>query len=260
MLLVLDVGNTHIVVGVYRGEELLQHWRLHTNQKATEDEYGIMLHNLLQCEKISTEEITGIAISSVVPPVTSILRKLAQKYYQLTPLILSPDITTGLVNLCDHPTELGADRIANAVAAINKYGTPLIIVDFGTATTFCVIDEEGRYTGGAIAPGVNISAEALYQAASKLTRVEIRKPSQVIAKNTTEAVQSGIYFGYAGLIDGIITRMKEQLPLSPKVIATGGLSQLIASETKTIDEVDSFLTLEGLRLIFCKNRELCDVK
>lgn len=254
MLLVFDVGNTHIVIGVYKGGELVQHWRLHTNQKATEDEYGIMLKNLLLVENATSEEITGIAISSVVPPVTSVLRKLAEKYYHLTPLILGPGVETGLVNCCDHPTELGADRIANAIAAINRYGAPLIVVDFGTATTVCVIDEQERYIGGVIAPGVTISAEALYQAASKLTRVEIKKPPSVIAKNTTEAVQAGIYFGYAGLIDGIITRIKEKLSINPKVVATGGLAPLISPETETIDEVNSFLTLEGLRIIFNQSK------
>lgn len=253
MLLVFDVGNTHIVVGIYKEDKLVQHWRLHTNQRATEDEYAILLRNLLLAENITPNEITGIAVSSVVPPVTGILRKLAEKYYQINPLILGSDVKTDLINLCDQPTELGADRIANAIAGMAQYGTPLIIVDFGTATTFCVIDEKGRYIGGAISPGVNISTEALYQAASKLTRVEIKKPPSVIAKNTTEAVQSGIYFGYAGLIDGIIMRMKEKLAMDPKVIATGGLAPLICAETTTINEVDSFLTLEGLRLIYIQN-------
>lgn len=250
MLLVMDVGNTHIVIGVYKEEKLSRQWRLHTNQKATEDEYAILLRNLLYEEGLYPADITGFAISSVVPPVTSTMQKLAEKYYEHTPLILGPGVESGLINLCDHPNELGADRIANAIAAIEQYGAPLIIVDFGTATTFCVIDEEGRYCGGAIAPGVNIAAEALYEAASKLTRVEIKRPPSVIATNTTEAVQSGIYFGYVGLIDGIISRIKEKMETKPKVVATGGVAKLICVETSFIDEVNPFLTLEGLRIIY----------
>jgi type III pantothenate kinase len=255
LLLVMDVGNTNIVLGVYKQDHLLHHWRLQTDRNATEDEYGVLLKNLLSHEGLSLNEIGGVIISSVVPPLTIVLTRLTQKYMNQTPLILGPGVKTGLNIKYDNPREVGADRIANAVAALELYGAPLIIVDFGTATTFCFIDEEGNYVGGAITPGVNISAEALYQRAAKLTRVEIVKPETVVGRNTVHAVQAGIYYGYVGVVDEIVTRMKALLKKRPKVVATGGLAQLICGDTKTIDVVNPHLTLEGLKLIYERNQK-----
>ncbi|WP_044641836.1 type III pantothenate kinase [Risungbinella massiliensis] len=255
MLFVIDIGNTNIVMGVYQGDRLAYQWRVQTNRNATEDEYAMVFQNLLTHAEISVEEITGIAVSSVVPPVTYVMRKLSEKYFGQTPIILGPGVKTGLNLYCDNPREVGADRIANAVAGVEIYGAPLIIVDFGTATTFCCIDEQERYLGGAICPGVNISAEALYQRAAKLTRVEMVNPGQVIGRNTTHSVQSGIYYGYVSMVDGIVKRMKKEFQQSPKVIATGGLANLFFDDTETIDEVNPYLTLIGLKKIFERNQK-----
>jgi type III pantothenate kinase len=249
LLLVMDVGNTNIVLGIYRKEKLLHHWRLQTNRHATEDEYGMQLANLLSYTNLSIKDVGAAILSSVVPPLTIVLRRMAEKYLGLTPLILGPGIRTGLNIKYDNPREVGADRIANAVAGIEKYGAPLVIVDFGTATTFCFIDEEENYVGGAIAPGISISMEALYQRAAKLTRVEIDKPDSVVGKNPVQSMQAGIYYGYVGLVDEIVTRMKKMMRQRPTVVATGGYASLICKDTKTIDKVDPLLTLEGLKLI-----------
>jgi len=254
LLLVMDVGNTNIVLGVYDGDELIEQWRLHTDRNATEDEYGMMLKNLFSHRSLVFEQVKGVIISSVVPPLTVVLKRMSEKYLNHTPLILGPGVKTGLNIKYDNPREVGADRIANAVAAIELYGAPLIIVDFGTATTFCFIDEEGNYVGGAITPGVTISAEALYQRAAKLTRVEIAKPDSVVGRNTVQAVQAGIYYGYVGVVDEIVSRMSKMLKKRPKVVATGGLAQLICGDAKTIDVVDSHLTLEGLKIIYERNQ------
>lgn len=253
LLLVMDVGNTNIVFGVYRQEKLLHHWRIHTDRNATEDEYGMQLKNLLSYKNVETEEIEGVILSSVVPPLTFVLRKMIENYFHRIPVILGPGVKTGLNIKYDNPREVGADRIANAVAGIKIYGPPLIIVDFGTATTFCYIDEAGDYIGGAITPGLNISAEALYQRAAKLTRVEITRPDSVVGKNTVQSMQAGIYYGYVGVIDEIVSRMKKLFVKRPKVVATGGLAPLMSEDTKTIDEVNPFLTLEGLRYIYERN-------
>ena len=255
LLLVMDVGNTNIVLGIYRQEKLLHHWRLQTNRHATEDEYGMQLANLLSyTNNVSMNEVGAVILSSVVPPLTIVLRKMAEKYFGLTPLILGPGVRTGLNIKYDNPREVGADRIANAVAGIEKYGAPLVIVDFGTATTFCFIDEEGNYIGGAIAPGISISTEALYQRAAKLTRVEIDKPDSVVGKNPVQSMQAGIYYGYVGLVDEVVTRMKKLLHKRPTVVATGGYASLICRDTQTIDQVDPLLTLEGLKLIYERNQ------
>ncbi|MXQ54542.1 type III pantothenate kinase [Shimazuella alba] len=253
MLLVMDVGNTNIVFGIYDQEKLLHHWRMQTDRNATEDEYAMTFKHLLSHVGLEFSQIKGAILSSVVPPITYVLRKLSEKYLMLSPLVLGPGVKTGLHIQTDDPREVGADRIANAVAAVELYGAPAIIVDFGTATTFCYVDEQARYFGGAIAPGVQISAEALYQRAAKLTRVEIVQPTEVVGKNTVHAVQSGIYYGYVGLVDGIVSRMKEQSVVTPTVIATGGLASLICHSTQTIDKVDPLLTLEGLKLIYKRN-------
>ena len=256
MLLVFDVGNTNMVLGVYEGTELKKHWRINTDKEKTSDEYGILISNLFQYDKVDMNSITDVIISSVVPNVMHSLENFCIKYCNKKPLIVGPGIKTGLNIKYDNPKQVGADRIVNAVAAIEKYKSPMIIIDFGTATTFCAISEKGDYLGGTIAPGIKISSEALFQRASKLPRVELAKPGTGICKNTVSAMQSGIIYGYVGLVDKIISMMKSELGGDDiKVIATGGLSVLIASETDSIDYVDKFLTLEGLRLIYDKNIE-----
>lgn len=256
MLLVFDVGNTNMVLGIYKDKELIKDWRINTDKEKTSDEYGILISSLFKYENIDMSEIQDIIISSVVPNVMHSLENFCIKYCNKQPLIVGPGIKTGLNIKYDNPKQLGADRIVNAVAGVEKYGYPLIIVDFGTATTFCAISEKGEYLGGTIAPGIKISSEALFQRASKLPRVELLKPGTTICKSTVSAMQSGIIYGYVGLVDKIISMMKEELNCnSVRVVATGGLAPLIASETDSIDNVDKFLTLEGLRVIHEKNRE-----
>ncbi len=244
-----------MVFGVYDGDELKHHWRMSTNRDQTEDEYGMYIHNLLQFHELTFADFNGIIISSVVPPIMFALEKMCSKYFGLEPIIIGPGIKTGLNIKYENPREVGADRIVNAVSAIDLYGSPLVIVDFGTATTFCYIDEEKGYMGGAIAPGINISTEALYTKASKLPRIEIAKPPQVVGKNTVHAMQAGIFYGYVGQVDEIVRRMKEQAKKPPTVVATGGLAPLIGQESKTIDIIDPFLTLKGLKMIYEKNKE-----
>lgn len=243
-----------MVLGVFDGDELKFHWRLSTNRGRTEDEYGMFISNLLSFHGLSFRDFRGIIISSVVPPVMFYLEKMCHKYFQLEPIVIGPGIKTGLNIKYENPREVGADRIVNAVAAIHLYGSPLVIVDFGTATTFCYIDENKNYTGGAIAPGINISTEALYTKASKLPRIEIAKPPSVVGKNTVHAMQAGIFYGYVGQVDEIVRRMKEQAKKPPTVVATGGLASLIGEESKTIDIIDPFLTLKGLKIIYEKNQ------
>jgi type III pantothenate kinase len=255
MILVIDVGNTNIVLGVYKDKELLHHWRLSTNRSATADEYGISMHQLFQYAGIPMSEISGVIISSVVPPLMRTLEHLCVKYVRKVPLIVGPGVKTGLNIRYENPREVGADRIVNAVAAIEKYGAPLIVVDFGTATTFDYIDERGDYLGGAIVPGISISTEALYQRAAKLPRIELVKPKSVIGRNPVTSMQAGIIFGYAGQVDGIVNRIRTEFGVTPHVVATGGLAELISAESETVNEVDPLLTLEGLRLIYERNQE-----
>ena len=249
MLLAIDVGNTHIMLGVYREENILVYWRLATRKESTEDELGMVIKDLLHNSRINLSDISLIAISSVVPPLMYSLERMANKYFNLEPLVVGPGIKTGLNIVTDNPREVGADRIVNAVAAYNLYDGPLIIVDFGTATTFCAVSKNGEYLGGVIAPGIGISLEALFDKAAKLPRVEIIKPLQVIGKDTVSSMQSGIVFGYVGQVDGIVRRMMKEFPEEPKVIATGGFAPMIARESETIYKVNSLLTLEGLRII-----------
>lgn len=255
LIFVLDVGNTNTVLGVYEKDELKYHWRIETNRSKTEDEYGMLVKSLFEHVGIRFEDIHGIIISSVVPPIMFSLERMCQKYFHVNPLIVGPGIKTGLDIKYDNPREVGADRIVNAVAGIHEYGSPLIIVDFGTATTYCYINEKEQYMGGAIAPGIGISTEALYTRASKLPRIEIAAPDHIIGKSTVAAMQSGIFYGFVGQVDGIVSRMKAYSKIEPKVIATGGLASLIANESETIDLVDPFLTLKGLRLIYKRNME-----
>lgn len=255
MLLVLDVGNTNTVLGVFEDDQLTQHWRIETSRNKTEDEFGMLIKLLFEHVGLKFGDFEGIIISSVVPPIMAALERMCKKYFNKTPVIVGPGIKTGLNIKYDNPKEVGADRIVNAVAAIHAYGGPLIIVDFGTATTYCYINEKKQYMGGAIAPGVGISTEALYSRAAKLPRIEIVKPEGIIGKSTVGAMQAGILYGYVGQVEGIVNRMKEESIEEPKVIATGGLSTLIADESDVIDIVDPFLTLSGLRLIYQRNKD-----
>ncbi len=253
MLLAIDVGNTNIMLGVYRENELKTWWRVSTNREQTEDEYGVIIRNLFQQSGLQADSIKAIIISSVVPPLRYPLEKMSQKYFQIPAIIVGPGVKTGLNILMDNPREVGADRVVNAVGAIELYGGPLIIVDFGTATTFCAISEKGEYLGGAIAPGIGISTEALFERAAKLPRVELVMPDRIIAKNTVQSIQSGIVFGFVGQVDGIVRRMMREFSRKPLVVATGGLAGLISRESETIEKVNYFLTLEGLRIIYEKN-------
>lgn len=254
LIFVIDVGNTNIVLGVYDKDNLKHHWRIETNRHKTEDEYGMTIKALFDHSKLTASDIDGIIISSVVPPIMFALERMCQKYFHIKPLVVGPGIKTGLNIKYENPREVGADRIVNAVAAIHEYGGPLIIVDFGTATTYCYINEQKQYMGGAIAPGIGISTEALYSRAAKLPRIEISRPDDIIGKNTVSAMQSGILFGYVGQVEGIVKRMKAKGG-NPTVIATGGLATLISNESDVIDIVDSNLTLKGLQLIYERNQE-----
>ncbi|MCK4533957.1 MAG: type III pantothenate kinase [Syntrophobacterales bacterium] len=254
MLLAIDVGNSNTVVGLYEGDKLLNHWRTRTVADHTVDEYGMLLLNLCKTSKMGSRSIDTVIISCVVPSMLNILEPLCRKYFHLTPLIVGPGIKTGMPIYYDNPKDVGADRVVNAVAAHEKYEGNLIIVDFGTATTFDYITKKGEYMGGCIAPGVIISSEALFKRASKLPPVELSRPKAVVAKDTVSSMQAGIMFGYAGLVDGIVDRIKKETKTESTVIATGGLAGVIAAETRTIDIVDEMLTLEGLRIIFLRNQ------
>ncbi len=255
MLLVIDIGNTNIVFGVYDGDTLINHWRLSTSIQKTVDENAILLNSLLNFENIKLTDIDSAIISCVVPPMLIPFEIICRKYIGIRPLVVEPGIKTGMPILYENPQEVGADRIVNAVAGYEKYKKALIIVDFGTATTFDYITARGEYAGGAIAPGIMISLGALFERASKLPRVELIKPKSLIGKNTVHAMQSGIIYGYVGLVDGIVNKMKEEIKVAPYVIATGGLSSFIFKESQTIDEVDEMLTLRGLKMLYQKNKE-----
>ncbi len=256
MLLVFDVGNTNIVLGIYDEDRLVDSWRIATDKEKTSDEYGMLINQLFQYGKWDINVIKDVIISSVVPNIMYSLEHAVRKFFNVEPLVVGPGIKTGMNIKYDNPKQVGADRIVNAVAAYEKYGGPLIIVDFGTATTFCAISAAGDYLGGTIAPGIKIASEALFQRAAKLPRVELVKPGKVICKNTVNSIQSGVIYGYVGLVEYIIKKMMDELKGdNVKVIATGGLSSLIASETEYIHVVDKLLTLDGLRIIYSRNQE-----
>lgn len=254
MILVIDVGNTHTVIGVYKEEKLLGHWRISTNLEKTEDEYGILIKGLLDNSKLSLADIKGIVISCVVPPIIWILKKMSADYFKVSPIIVGAGIKTGIYIKTDNPKEVGADRIVNAIAAYKLYGGPVIIVDFGTATTFCAVNKDGVYLGGAIAPGIEISAEALAEKTAKLPKIEVTKPQHSIGSNTITAMKSGIFFGYLGLTNELIKRFKRELGEDSLVVATGGYSELIGNECKLIDKINPFLTLIGLYLVYEMNK------
>lgn len=254
MILVFDIGNTNIVLGVFEGKNLIQNWRISTSTQRTDDEYGILLRSLFESAGIPMKKVKALVISSVVPPLMLALEKMSKKYFGLEPLVVGPGIKTGISIKYDNPREVGADRIVNALAGYELYGGPLIIVDFGTATTFCAISAKGEYLGGAIAPGIGISTEALFARAAKLPRVELVKPPTVIGKNTINSMQSGIIYGFAGQVDAIVRRIKKEMQADPLVVATGGLAELIAQESAAINRVDPLLTLTGLRIVYERNK------
>ena len=254
MLLALDIGNTNTTIGVFKNSELVMDFRLTTNINQTMDEYGILVRNLLSLQGIDYKEVKNIIVSCVVPPLEEVIYFMSLNYFKIKPLFVKPGIKTGLALMVETPSEVGADRIVDCVAAINKYKPPLIVVDFGTATTFDAISEKNEFLGGAIAPGLKISAFSLFEKAAKLPEVEIRKPKSAIGKNTVTNIQSGLFFGYVGLVSEVLKRMLDELP-GAKVVATGGLAKVIAKECKLIDIIDEKLTLEGLRILFEKNKE-----
>jgi type III pantothenate kinase len=253
MLLAIDVGNTNTVLGVYRAEKLVRHWRIQTQSERTVDEYGVLLQGLFGASAMDLA-IDGAIISCVVPPMQKTVEAVSRAYLRVEPMTVGPGIKTGMPILSDNPKEVGADRIVNAVAAYERTHDSTIVVDFGTATTFDYISARGEYVGGVITPGPGISLEALYQRAAKLYRVEMVKPPRVIGRNTIHAIQSGIIYGYVAMVDGLVRRIQEENEVTARVIATGGFALLLAPESQTIEEVDEFLTLDGLRILYERNR------
>lgn len=253
MLLTIDIGNTNTVLGIYRDAVLIEHLRIESRKSATSDEFGALVGTLLAQRDIPLDALHHAIIGSVVPPLTTVFEGLCRRWLGHDPLVIGPGMRTGMPILYDNPREVGADRIVNAIAAYERCGRACIVVDFGTATTFDVISEKGQYLGGVIVPGVGISADALFSRAAKLPRVEIARPRSVIGKTTVDAIQSGLVFGYVGLVEGLVARIASELETTPAVIATGGLARLISEQSAIVDEVVEFLTLDGLRMVWERN-------
>ncbi|PYQ85773.1 MAG: type III pantothenate kinase [Acidobacteria bacterium] len=258
MLLAIDAGNTNIVLGVFDGETLVQSWRLQTLRERTSDELGLLVDGLFAHSKIERVQVRGVILGSVVPPLTPTLRAMTQRYFGVTALSIEPGVETGMPILYENPAEVGADRIVNGVAAYEKFGRgagrPLIVVDFGTATTLDAITAQGEYLGGAICPGVQISADALFQRAARLPRIDVRKPARIVGRTTVGAMESGLFYGYVGMVEGLVRRMTDELGGSAISVATGGLADMIAPETPVIQHVDPDLTLHGLRIVWQRNQ------
>lgn len=254
MLLVIDIGNTHTVLGLFKEDVCSHHWRCASDRGKTEDEYAVLLHNMLAMDSVEFGDIGAVAISSTVPPLVDVWQKLCRKYFGIKPLVVSNDIVTGLEIKLDNPREIGPDRIVNSVAGREKYGNSVIVIDLGTATTFDCVSAKGEFLGGVIAPGVAVSADALCNRTARLPRVEFDVPEKALATNTVQALQSGLVYGFAGLLDGIVRRLKAEMGGDVKVIATGGLSSVIAKATETVDIVDTMLTLDGLKILYEMNK------
>ena len=253
MILVFDVGNTNIVLGVFDQDKLVTSWRIATNRRHTADDLGVLVKNLFYFRGLEMSDVEALVMSSVVPPLTPAIVEMCKRYFGRGPLVVGPGVKTGMPIRYENPREVGADRIVNAVSVASRYGVPAIIVDFGTATTFCAVSRSGEYLGGAIAPGIGISTEALFEKAAKLPRIELVKPDQVIGKNTVASMQSGIYYGYLGQLEGIVHRFKKEIGDDAVVVATGGLAPLICSETDCVDYIDPDITLWGLKIIYERN-------
>ena len=253
MLLAIDVGNTNIVLGVFDGETLIQSWRLQTLRERTSDELGLLVDGLFAHSRIERVQIRGVILGSVVPPLTGTLRAMVQRYFGVAALVVEPGVNTSMPILYENPSEVGADRIVNAVAAYDELKSGCIVVDFGTATTWDVVSPRGEYLGGVIAPGITISSEALYEHAAKLPRVELARPGKVVARNTVASMQAGLVYGYAGMVDALVERIRGEIDFAARCIATGGLAPLIATETRTIEATDELLTLKGLKILYQRN-------
>ena len=254
LLLTIDAGNTNTVLGLHQGAELKNHWRLTTRREQTADEYEILVRNLFAAAGLSPGEVVGVCLASVVPPLTPVLVALCRQYLVQEPVVIEPGVRTGMPILYEPPGDVGADRIVNGVAAFATYGGPVIVVDFGTATTFDVVSKKGEYAGGVICPGVAISADALFQRAARLPRVDLKNPGRVIGRSTVASMQAGLYFGYAAMVEGLIVRIRAELAEPTRVVATGGLAETLAGDIPSIEAVDSALTLTGLRLVWERNR------